>query len=133
MKAGASDYLECPLEGIDISRIVERANQESVRSIHARERQGLAKWAIERLSSREKEVLVALSQGLTSVQIAETLAISPRTVETHRYNLRRKLGSIRTAEAIRLVFENGLGGTADKGGISKGDGCVDEAQIAGDA
>jgi two-component system response regulator FixJ len=106
MKVGACEYLEWPLGDESIHRIVGQAVLGLSESTQVRQR--MARSSIERLSSRERQVLLALSTGLTSQQIANDLAISPRTVETHRYNLRRKLGSIRTAEAIRLAFENGL-------------------------
>ncbi len=51
------------------------------------------------LSAREAEVLRLLAEGLTDRQIAETLTISPRTVETHVGNILRKLEAKNRAEA----------------------------------
>ena len=45
-----------------------------------------------KLTSREKEVLLLLDQGLRSKEIAQRLNISTRTVEVHRRNLKQKLG-----------------------------------------
>jgi DNA-binding NarL/FixJ family response regulator len=60
------------------------------------------------LTAREREVLGLVADGLTSKAIATRLGISPRTVETHRENLMRKLG-VRTAAALtRLAVERGL-------------------------
>ncbi|MGE0350418.1 response regulator transcription factor [Hydrogenophaga sp.] len=44
------------------------------------------------LTVRETEILDFIARGLTSKQIARELNISPYTVNTHRDNLRRKLG-----------------------------------------
>ena len=44
------------------------------------------------LTTRETEILDLIAQGFTSKQIARRLGISPYTVNTHRDNLRRKLG-----------------------------------------
>lgn len=44
------------------------------------------------LRKSEKNILKHLAQGLTSLQIAEQLHISVNTVETHRKNIRKKLG-----------------------------------------
>lgn len=44
------------------------------------------------LTVREAEILDFIAHGLTSKQIARQLNISPYTVNTHRDNLRRKLG-----------------------------------------
>ncbi|MFN3650103.1 MAG: response regulator transcription factor [Armatimonadota bacterium] len=47
--------------------------------------------AYQRLSPREREVMALALQGWTSARIAETLYLSPRTVESHRTAIRRKL------------------------------------------
>lgn len=112
MKAGACNYLEWPIVDAAIEEIIEQALEVSEQAARTEDRKLYAKWAIEKLTSRERQVLLALSKGLTSQQIAEDLMISARTVETHRYNLRGKLGSISTAEALRLIFEHELGGRA---------------------
>jgi DNA-binding CsgD family transcriptional regulator len=44
------------------------------------------------LTARESEILDLIAQGYTSKEIARKLDISPYTVNTHRDNLRRKLG-----------------------------------------
>lgn len=53
------------------------------------------------LSSREREVLRLLAEGMTDREIAGALAISPRTVESHVSNLLRKLGVRNRAEAAQ--------------------------------
>ena len=45
----------------------------------------------EQLGEREKEVIVALVQGMSNKQIADHLCISTNTVITHRHNIARKL------------------------------------------
>jgi two-component system response regulator NreC len=63
----------------------------------------------ELLTGREREVLQLAAQGQTNQQIADRLAISPRTAETHRSNISRKLGFrnqldlIRFAESRKLI------------------------------
>ena len=57
------------------------------------------------LSSREHEVLALLSDGLTDREIAMSLYISQRTVETHVSNLLHKLGARNRAEAARRFAE----------------------------
>lgn len=60
---------------------------------------------IERLSDRELEVLQLMGKGLTTSQIAETLCLSTKTVETYREHLKDKL-SLRTgAELVRYAVE----------------------------
>jgi DNA-binding NarL/FixJ family response regulator/two-component sensor histidine kinase len=58
------------------------------------------------LTSREREVLQLVTDGLTSAQIAEKLSISPRTAETHRANMMRKLGLRNQAELVRYAIQH---------------------------
>ncbi|MDP4302015.1 response regulator [Leptothrix discophora] len=58
------------------------------------------------LSEREQQILVLLGQGQSSKQIARTLDIGVRTVETHRQNIRRKLDLAGQAELIRYAVEH---------------------------
>jgi DNA-binding NarL/FixJ family response regulator len=61
-----------------------------------------------RITAREREVLTRVAAGLTSKQIAGELGISPRTVETHRESLTRKLGITSVAGLTRYAIEHGL-------------------------
>lgn len=60
------------------------------------------------LTKREKEVLAAVAEGLTNMQIAEKLFISVDTVESHRKNLHAKLNVKNTAMLVRFALENDL-------------------------
>ncbi|HXV30971.1 MAG TPA: response regulator transcription factor [Sinorhizobium sp.] len=60
------------------------------------------------LTIREQEVLRLLAAGQSNRDIAETLGISAATVETHRKNLKKKLGIATTAGLTRYVIEHGL-------------------------
>jgi DNA-binding NarL/FixJ family response regulator len=62
----------------------------------------------ELLTSREREVLQLAAQGMTHAQIGERLAISPRTAETHRANLLRKLGLHSQTDLVRFAVNRGL-------------------------
>ena len=57
------------------------------------------------LTDREREILELIVEGYTSQEIAETLFISPRTVETHRSNLLQKLKIRNTAGLVRYALE----------------------------
>jgi two-component system, NarL family, response regulator NreC len=60
------------------------------------------------LTPREVEVLRLIALGHTSVEIAGKLHISPRTVETHRARIHRKLGLATRAELVRYALGRGL-------------------------
>ncbi|MFB0925325.1 MAG: LuxR C-terminal-related transcriptional regulator, partial [Vicingaceae bacterium] len=60
------------------------------------------------LSDRELEIIKAISYGNTSKEIASKLFISPRTVESHRRNITKKLNLKNTSEVIKYAFNNNL-------------------------
>jgi two-component system, NarL family, response regulator NreC len=62
----------------------------------------------ETLTTREREVLQLAAEGRTNGDIAAALYISPRTVETHRANVMRKLGLQNQADLIRYALQRGL-------------------------
>lgn len=59
-----------------------------------------------RISKREQDILNLVAIGKTSSEIAETLFLSVRTVESHRYNIMQKLGIKNTAGLIRFAVMN---------------------------
>lgn len=63
---------------------------------------------LEDLTNREKEIITLVAQGNTNTKIAEKLFISPRTVDTHRTNIMKKLEIHNVASLIRFAFKNGL-------------------------
>ena len=60
------------------------------------------------LSDREREVLRLLALGHTNQEIAKTLFLSVRTVETHRAHIMQKLRLSTRAELVRYALEEGL-------------------------
>jgi DNA-binding NarL/FixJ family response regulator len=61
-----------------------------------------------RLAHRECEVLQKLAEGMTSKEIASSLHISVRTVETHRRNIMQKLNLHNLADLTRFALKEGL-------------------------
>ena len=100
-KAGAAEFLEKPVHDEVLIEALQNAVRQHVRS---RERHQADQQARERhaqLSAREREVLGLIVEGLTNKEIGRALALSPRTVETHRANLFAKLGADSLAQLIR--------------------------------
>ena len=64
--------------------------------------------AREALTSREQTILLELAQGKSNKDVAQILDISVRTVETHRKNIKRKLGISSTAGLTRYAMEHGV-------------------------
>ncbi len=63
---------------------------------------------LEALSAKEFEVFEMLAHGKSVTEIAELLSRSPRTVGTHLYNIKQKLGAGNAAELTLIAIRNGL-------------------------
>ncbi|MBN8790568.1 MAG: response regulator transcription factor [Terrimonas sp.] len=61
--------------------------------------------AVPVITSREKEVLKLVAEGMTNNEIAQQLFISPTTVETHRKSLLNKFAAKNTASLIRMAAQ----------------------------
>jgi len=64
--------------------------------------------ALRGLTGREREVLQLVAEGLSSKQIATTLGVSIKTIETHRTNLMTKLEIRKASGLVRVAMQEGL-------------------------
>ncbi|HRI56395.1 MAG TPA: response regulator transcription factor [Anaerolineae bacterium] len=119
LQAGAHGYL---LKGSAGKMLIE-----AVRAVHAghryfseemtqvlvddfvqqRERGPLAS-PLERLSARERQILQMVVEGKSSAEIADILALSPKTVETYRSRLMTKLGIKDLPGLVKFAVQHGL-------------------------
>ncbi len=90
--AGQRHFASALVEGL-----LERRQERAVQSELIRD-----------LSEREVEVLAALAEGLGNKEIGDRLFISPRTVDTHRTNLMKKLDIHNVAGLVRVAMKAGL-------------------------
>jgi DNA-binding NarL/FixJ family response regulator len=95
MVAAGQRYLSAPFSDRAISAYLERAKTGSLDPYDS-------------LTSREREILQLVAEGLATSEISERLSISPRTVEAHRANLNRKLDIHSQADLIRFALKKGL-------------------------
>jgi RNA polymerase sigma factor (sigma-70 family) len=102
---GAVDFLEKPVDDdvlVDVLRNAVRIDEELHR---AEEQRARAASRLNRLTPREREVLELLAEGLQHREIAERLAISPRTVEVYKARMMEKLQCRTLAEVVRAGTE----------------------------
>ena len=68
----------------------------------------MAHSPLAQLTEREREVLALIADGLSSKEIAVRLGHSPKTAETHRASVMRKLGVHKTSSLVRIAIREGL-------------------------
>jgi DNA-binding NarL/FixJ family response regulator len=84
--------------------IAEFAARSSAQAVAARKR-------LEALTEREREVVVAVAQGLSNAEIGKRLFMSEATVKAHVSRVLAKLGMANRVQAAILVHDAGLTGT----------------------
>jgi RNA polymerase sigma factor (sigma-70 family) len=105
MKNGAVDFLEKPAEDdglVDVLRNAIRIDAERFETETLR-REALER--LQRLTPRERDVLELLAEGLQNREVAERLAISPRTVEVYKAKMMEKLRCRTLADVVRFGID----------------------------
>lgn len=95
--------IECALSGKRFysTEVLESLSQESAPSEKS-------STLLKHLSHREIEIMTLIAKGHSSREIGEQLHISPRTVDTHRNNIIKKLEVSNSAGLIKLAVKSGL-------------------------
>ena len=101
--ANAIDFLEKPCDPLQVVAAVEGAFSRLGERDPSQSRTDAVEAARSKLSAREAEVMGLMVKGLHNRHIAETLGISPRTVEVHKARVMEKLGVRTLIEFVRLV------------------------------
>jgi len=119
MKAGALGYIMKESAGKEVG--------DAVRSVHARRRYlssqisdtmvgdylhllqtASAQSPLDSLSSREREILQLVVEGKSSTEIANTLFLSPKTIETYRSRLMNKLRIHSLPDLVKFAVQHGI-------------------------
>jgi len=119
LEAGASGYLlkeSAGREVVDAVRSVFAGDiylsQAVLKTLVAdyieHRQQAHSRSPLESLSQREREILPLVVAGKTSAEIAQSLFLSPKTVESYRSRMMRKLDLPDTASLIRWAVKEGL-------------------------
>jgi two-component system, LuxR family, response regulator FixJ len=103
IKGGALDFLEKPVERDTLIARVRQALEEDRRQCAEQAEEHMIRADCERLSPREREVMLFATKGLTNKEIARQLGISSRTVENHRAHVMEKMRARNIAELCRMA------------------------------
>ncbi|WP_313192673.1 response regulator [Shinella zoogloeoides] len=99
-KAGVVDFLTKPID----EQVLVEALQQASAALDTRAERAEAAKLVAQLTEREREVLDMVARGWSTREIAESLELSPRTVDTHRANIAQKLGTTSVAEFARFAM-----------------------------
>jgi two-component system CheB/CheR fusion protein len=115
MKAGASDFLEKPIKAEDILASIRQALERSYDDDEILAWKAAATSHLAALTPRQRQIMKLVLDGQPSKNIAADLAISQRTVESHRASIMRKTGSASLPALARLVMAASWSGHGDAG------------------
>jgi DNA-binding NarL/FixJ family response regulator len=107
LKAGARGYVLKEADGDELLRVIRSLASGAI-CVMGTGVPDPASDDPEPLTSREREVVALVAAGLTSKEIAQSLGIGSRTVETHRANAMRKLRLRTVAELALYAASRGL-------------------------
>jgi DNA-binding NarL/FixJ family response regulator len=114
LEAGASGYVLKKAADTDLVDALRAVAQGRPFLTSPAQRELLREWeegtagTDDALTPREQEVLKLIAEAHTNRQIAETLMLSEKTVESHRANLLSKLGMRDRVELVRYAIRRGL-------------------------
>lgn len=104
LREGALDFVEKPFNNDDLLRRVRLGIESDAEREQARIDRQEAEQRLSVLTVREGEVVNKLVEGKINKLIGHELCISPRTVESHRARIMKKLGVDSLSDIFKLVF-----------------------------
>lgn len=119
LQAGANGYLVKDSVGAEVVQAIREVHQghrylsksisdQVIEDYVRRRAQPVEEDPLLRLSSREREVLQLIVEGRSTTEIAELVALSPKTVETYRSRMMRKLEINSLPDLVKFAIQHGL-------------------------
>jgi FixJ family two-component response regulator/signal transduction histidine kinase len=108
MKHGAADFLQKPVDGEVLLQAVRRAAECHAAQRKEALRRKEMKDRVDRLSTREREIMLHVIRGRLNKQIAADLLIAEQTVKQHRGRVMEKMGVRSVADLVRACEAAGL-------------------------
>ncbi len=114
LKAGAAGYLTKRSAAEELMRAIRMVSQgktylePGIAQQMAVEQVSGERNPVDTLSEKEFKVFLSLASGRSVQDIAEVMSLSPRTVGTHLYNIKQKLGASNSAELAIIAIRAGL-------------------------
>lgn len=114
LKAGALGYLSKRSAAEELIRAIRQVHggrtylEPAIAQQLAMEQLTGTRSPVDMLSEKEFKVFLALARGQSVTEIADVLSLSPRTIGTHLYNIKQKLGASNSAELAIVAMRHGL-------------------------
>jgi DNA-binding NarL/FixJ family response regulator len=119
VRTGASGFLVKDTEPVELLRAVRvvaegeallspGVTRRLISEFARRARPGRSSRELDRLTSREREIVALVAEGLSNDEIAARLVVSPATAKTHVSRAMIKLGARDRAQLVVLAYETGL-------------------------
>jgi two-component system, NarL family, invasion response regulator UvrY len=114
LKAGALGYLSKRTAAEELIKAIRQVHagrtflEPAIAQQLAMEQLTGTRNPVDMLSEKEFKVFLALARGQSVAEIAEVLSLSPRTIGTHLYNIKQKLGASNSAELAIVAMRHGL-------------------------
>jgi FixJ family two-component response regulator len=103
IKSGAVDFLLKPYVPAQLLQCVKSALEQDARSLNDDQHLAEIRGRYETLTSREREIYVAVASGLLNKQIAFHYGISEKTVKVHRAHVMEKMRAETSVELVRMA------------------------------
>lgn len=105
MKHGATDFIEKPFDDDALLRLVHQALTKAAQLAEESSSLMMLQENYAQLSRREKQVMEQVVSGLANREIAETLGISPKTVEVHRSRVMSKMAAESLPDLVKKATQ----------------------------
>jgi FixJ family two-component response regulator len=108
MQSGAVDFIQKPVQPEELSACIDRVIERPQTNLPSPEETELVKKTVAELTPREREVMDLIVKGASNKEAAQSLDISPRTVEIYRATVMRKMGAPNLPDLVRKAIAIGM-------------------------
>lgn len=108
MQAGALDFIQKPVHPEELMNSVDRIINTPQTNLPSAEEAEVVKKTVSELTPREREVMHLVVQGASNKEAAQSLDISPRTVEIYRATVMRKMDAPNLPDLVRKAIAIGM-------------------------
>ena len=108
MQTGAADFIQKPVQPDELIASVQRVMNTPQTNLPTPEEAEVVQQTVDELTPREREVMNLIVQGASNKEAAQSLDISPRTVEIYRATVMRKMDAPNLPDLVRKAIAIGM-------------------------